>query len=166
MVASSGKSRLLSLDARITSADIANKERRDIVSGWVQKASIHLQLSPAIATAMTGIVMEIRQGYKSKDSKRQNADIANAAEAYTKGFVPVLLLFSTQIDDDVVERYQRGKSLVLMGTTVGDDLTSTYHFVRDIIGYDLAAFFQRNSLQLKTFTLEVLENLLRADNDL
>ena len=109
--------------------------------------------------------MEVRQGYKSKDSKRQNADITNATEAYINGYLPILILFSSQIDNDVVERYERGKWLVLRGTLLGDDTQSTYNFMRDIIGYDLAGFFERNHHQIKTFTQDVLENLLSADND-
>ncbi len=112
--------------------------------------------------------MEVRQGYKSyksKDSKRQNADMANAAEAYTKGYLPVLVVLSTQIDSDIAERYERGKWLVLRGTVAGEDTFSTYTFVREVIGYDLAAFFQRNSERLRRFTEEVLESLLRADDD-
>ena len=37
---------------------------------------------------LAGTIFEVRQGYKSKDSKRQNADIANAVTAYTKGLFP------------------------------------------------------------------------------
>jgi len=36
-------------------------------------------------------VFEVRQGYKSMDSKRQAADIANAAQALTKSRLPVLV---------------------------------------------------------------------------
>jgi hypothetical protein len=54
---------------------------------------------------------------------------------------------------------------VLRGTVAGEDTFSTYTFARDVIGYDLAAFFQRNSEQLKSFTEGVLESLLRANDD-
>lgn len=160
----SGRTRTLKLDGRIVPDDVADLNRRQIIEDWMQRATKQLELEERVAQAMGGIVMEVRQGYKSKDSKRQNADMANAAEAYTKGYLPVLVVLSTQIDGGIVERYQRGKWLVLQGTMVGGDMFSTYTFAKDIIGYDLSAFFERNSERLKTFTEEVLESLLRADN--
>jgi hypothetical protein len=161
----SGQIRTLKLDSRIEPENVSNLERRQIINHWMGKANRKLMIDERIAHAMRGIVMEVRQGYKSKDSKRQNADIANAAEAYTKGYLPVLAVLSTQIDGDIVERYERGKWLVLRGTVAGEDTFSTYTFARDVIGYDLAAFFQRNSEQLKSFTEDVLESLLRANDD-
>jgi hypothetical protein len=159
------KMRTLKLDGRIEPIHIANSQRQQIIYQWMKKSSEYLQLDSRVAEAMRGIVMEVRQGYKSKDSKRQNADIANATEAYINGYLPILIVFSSQIDNDIVERYERGKWLVLRGTLFGDNTQSTYTFMREIIGYDLAGFFERNNHQLKTFTQNVLEYLLRADDD-
>ncbi len=161
----SGRSRTLTLDARIEPDHITNHQQRQVVVQWMQKAAAQLGLEKTVAGAMRGLVMEVRQGYKSKDSKRQNADMANAAEAYTQGYLPVLVVLSTQIDNDIVDRYERGKWLVLRGTMQGDDTFSTYAFARNVIGYDLAAFFQRNAGQLKSFTQSVMESLLKADDD-
>lgn len=160
----SGQIRTLKLDARIDPENVNDVARRQIITMWMRKANRKLLIDDRVAQAMRGIVMEVRQGYKSKDSKRQNADIANAAEAYTKGYLPVLVVLSTQIDGDIVERYERGKWLVLRGTAEGDDTFSTYAFIRDVIGYDLAAFFQRNSERLKSLTEGLLESLLRAED--
>lgn len=49
-------------------------------------------------TTLKGAVFEVRQGYKSKDAKRQNADIANAAAAYTQAYLPCVVMLSSQID--------------------------------------------------------------------
>jgi hypothetical protein len=165
IITSSGQTRTLKLDGRIELTHVVDMERRQIINVWMQKVAQKLELENRVAQAMQGIVMEVRQGYKSKDSKRQNADMANAAEAYTKGYLPVLVVLSTQIDSDIVERYERGKWLVLQGLIGGDDTFSTYTFTRDVIGYDLAAFFQRNSERLKNFTEDVLETLLSANDD-
>lgn len=161
----SGRTRTLKLDGRIEPQNVQDVERRSIITAWMSKATQQLKLEDRVAQAMSGVVMEVRQGYKSKDSKRQNADMANAAEAYTKGYLPILVVLSNQIDGDIVERYERGKWLVLRGSIGGGDTYSTYSFARDVIGYDLAAFFQRNSERLKDFTENVLESLLRADDD-
>ncbi|NDJ62708.1 MAG: hypothetical protein GYB67_16415 [Chloroflexi bacterium] len=161
----SGRPRTLKLDARIEPLNVADIDQRQKITNWMQKAARQLQLEERVAKAMGGIVMEVRQGYKSKDSKRQNADMANAAEAYTKGYLPILVVLSNQIDGDIAERYERGKWLVLRGSLEGSDLFSTYAFSREIIGYDLAGFFQRNNEQLKNFTKDILESLLRANGD-
>ncbi len=162
---SNDKVRTLKLDGRIEPNMVYDENRHDTIIEWIKKVSKKLQIDVRISNALRGMVMEVRQGYKSKDSKRQNADIANATEAYINGYLPILILFSTQIDNDVVERYERGKWLVLRGTLLGDDTQSTYTFMRDIVGYDLAGFFERNVHQIKTFTQSVLETLLSTDND-
>ncbi len=45
-----------------------------------------------------------------------------------------------------------------------DPLTSTYDFMRDVVGYDLAAFFERNSEALKGEIDNVLRALLTPDD--
>jgi hypothetical protein len=111
-------------------------------------------------TALQGPVIEIRQGYKSKDSKRQNADVSNAINAYLYHYMPVVLMLSNQIDGDIAERYERSRWLILRGTTNGDKLTSAYQFYSEVIGYDLAGFFGRNSRTLKKALENVLKKLL------
>ena len=109
---------------------------------------------------MSGVVFEARQGYKSKDSKRQNADISNAANAYAHSYIPILLLFSNQLDEDLTERYANAQWHILRGTLDGTALTSTYLFCRDVIGYDLAAFFDRNSATIQKEMEQILQSLL------
>jgi hypothetical protein len=107
-----------------------------------------------------GCVFEIRQGYKSKDSKRQNADIANAANAYVHGYIPVMMLFSTQIDGDLMRRYKEHHWVVLIGKTTGSATESSYAFCRDVIGYDLARFFENYSPRIKAHIESILKTLL------
>lgn len=105
-----------------------------------------------------------RQGYKSKDSKRQNADVANAAAAYSQAYLPVVVLLSTQIDPDVASRYEAAKWVLLRGRIgVASSLVSTYSFARDVLGYDLAAFFERNQETLRTELASILETLLTTE---
>ena len=59
-----------------------------------------------VQSEIHGTVFEVRQGYKSKDSKRQNADLANAAAAYTQLYLPVLVVMSLQFDTDLRSRYR------------------------------------------------------------
>lgn len=81
VIGANGKERTLSLDGRITLEKIPDIEVKNRCSTWMMQVADNLELAPLIREAITGIVFEIRQGYKSKDSKRQNADIANAANA-------------------------------------------------------------------------------------
>jgi hypothetical protein len=108
-------------------------------------------------------VFEVRQGYKSADSKRQNADLANAAQALGHGFLPVLTIMSTQINQVVRARYMTSNWSVLLGTVgAGDATLSTYDFLDQVVGYDLAAFFERNSATLRAGVEKILSELLEA----
>lgn len=66
------KLRTLSLDCRIPIADIQS-ENRSIVESWLQEACRTTGVSVEVSNILKGAVFEVRQGYKSKDSKRQNA---------------------------------------------------------------------------------------------
>jgi hypothetical protein len=155
-----GKRQTLSLDARIP-REAAQPALRSMVARWLRNACREAGVSKDVSRIIKGAVFEVRQGYKSKDSKRQNADIANAAAAYSEGYLPVLLLLSTQIDDDMADRYQAARWLILRGTVGGSTTNSTYEFCRRVLGYDLADFFQRHSLRFKQEIESVLESLLR-----
>jgi hypothetical protein len=86
--------------------------------------------------------------------------VSNATNAYLYHYMPVVLMLSNQIDADIAERYERSRWLILRGTRSGDKLTSAYKFYSEVIGYDLAGFFERNSRTLKTALERVLKKLL------
>ncbi len=159
---SAGNQRTLTLDGRIDLADISDTDARQRIEKWMRDAGDVLGLPQETLANLKGMVFEVRQGYKSKDSKRQNADIANAAKAYAHLYLPVLLLFSTQIDSDVAHRYRENLWLLLTGT-IGDTATgSAYAFCRDVVGYDLADFFVRHSARIRNEVEDVLQTLLSA----
>src|SRR5439155_13441650 len=101
----------LALDARIDLDHIKNAPRAR-VADWLDGMKDVLDVEIDIR----GAVFEVRQGYKSKDSKRQNADLANAANAFTQQYLPVVFLLSAQIDSDLVTRYAMEKWVILRGT--------------------------------------------------
>ncbi len=157
-----GRKRKLSLDGCIQLTDIVSLTKRRVVSKWLTEAANYLEIAPEVARVLKGAVFEVRQGYKSKDSKRQNADIANAATAYSQGYLPVVAVLSEQIDNDIAERYENEKWLILRGHLSGSPFQSTYAFSKRIVGYDLAKFFQQNSAALKSAIEDVLKTLLKA----
>lgn len=159
-----GTERTLSLDARIEFSDVRDRAARRRVEGWTKDVADLLELDPALGTRLKGVVFEVRQGYKSADSKRQNADVANAANAYTQMYVPALVLLSTQINYAVSVRYRAARWLLLTGNVAGTPLDSTYVFCKDVLGYDLAAFFERNSPRLRTLLETTVASLLTADD--
>jgi hypothetical protein len=59
---------------------IQNNDAKERISSWISEVSDLLDIDPSISESLKGVVFEVRQGYKSKDSKRQNADIANASK--------------------------------------------------------------------------------------
>jgi hypothetical protein len=155
-----GTARKLSLDGRLDIEDVIDPAKREKLTQWIQEAAHLLHVAPEVISALNGVVFEVRQGYKSKDSKRQNADIANAATAYSQAYLPVALVLSTQMDNDIVYRYQMQRWLILRGFTNGAATHSTYSFMREIVGFDLAAFFSRNAIAIKAEVEEVLQELL------
>jgi len=71
------------------------------------------------------------------------------------------MLFSLQIDSDVAERYVRAQWLLLKGSLNGTALNSTYVFCREVLGYDMAGFFERNKLAIKEDVEKVFKGLLQ-----
>lgn len=69
-------------------------------------------------------------------------------------------LLSTRMDSDVAERYRRARWLLLVGNTSGSAFDSTYVFLREVVGYDLAGFFCRNAASLRATVDAVLRSLL------
>ncbi len=158
--ATPSKSRTLALDGRLAADEVDDDRKRERVIAWL--ASYVRSLG--VQTAVDGAVFEVRQGYKSKDAKRQNADLANATHAYTKRYLPVLLVFSNQIDEDVARRYREGLWGVLRGDLDEQDPTqSTFAFFREIVGYDLGAFFGRTTHTLRAAVDNILRTLLTPD---
>jgi hypothetical protein len=139
-----GKTRTLELDGRIDLAHLL-PSRRAVVEAWLDEAASKLRLEADYRAVTKGAVFEVRQGYKSADSKRQNADVANASSAYAHHYVPSLALLSTQINESVAARYSAANWLLLTGAESGSSTESVWAFMREVVGYDLAAFFQRTS---------------------
>lgn len=155
-----GKTKKLSLDARIDLDDIQNQAAKLRVEQWLSTVCMKLRLPKKTQQNLKGIVIEARQGYKSKDSKRQHGDISNASNAYANLYIPALIVFSNQIDAELVRRYTEAQWLLLRGTTDGTALDSTYVFCREVVGYDLGAFFKRNSPRIKKEIETILQALL------
>ncbi len=157
----SGRSRRLHLDGRVPLAEITDMSLRKRFHTWMSQSATAVGVDKGVFDTLKGTVFEVRQGYKSKDSKRQNADISNAAAAYTKAYLPCAVILSTQIDSDVLHRYRAEQWAVLTGIVgIGDPWLSTYDFLRDVVGYDLAAFFDRNHTALRSEIDSVLRAIL------
>lgn len=164
MALPSGKIRTLRLDGRVPLDAIADAAKRERFRAWMRAAADQAGVSSKVFGNLTGTVFEVRQGYKSKDSKRQNADIANAASAYANAYFPCAVILSAQIDGDILHRYRVERWAVVTGIIgANDPLRSTYDFMRDVVGYDLAAFFKRHSKTLRAEIDAVLKALLAPE---
>lgn len=155
-----GKIKTLSLDGRLELNEIQNLELKEKLQNWIKIYCNNLSVKQI---PQNGVVFEIRQGYKSKDSKRQNADIDNATVAYANGYLPVFAIFSSQIDSDIVRRYKNSRCGVIAGYVSDDPQVSLFAFCKEILGYNLAAFFQNNSDKFKSEIHSVLKILLDAN---
>jgi hypothetical protein len=150
--------RILTLDGRLEFKEIGNPQIHAKLMEWVSEYCRRIDAN----IPDNGVVFEVRQGYKSKDSKRQNADIENASTAWAKGYLPLFAIFSAQIDVDNMNRYINSRAGVLIGQSIDDPYISLFSFVKEILGYDLAGFFERNSAELRNEVNEVLDVLLSA----
>ena len=148
------------LDARISVADL---ESRDLgrIKAWLKKAQS--KTHGADKRSMDGAIFEIRQGYKSADSKRQNADLRFCARAYQYRHMPVMMVLSSQVSETVVGRYRDAGMLVLTGLHSNDPTISTFSFFKEVIGFDLEGFFVRNSQKIKDVIHPLIEKLLSAE---
>lgn len=153
-----GEDKTLSLDGRLETAEIKNQKVLSNVNDWI--AAYCKDLDATIPP--NGAVFEVRQGYKSKDSKRQNGDIDNIAVAWSQGYLPVFAIFSGQIDGDLVLRYKNNRGGIIIGHTAGNSRESLFTFARDVLEYDMADFFKRNSAKIKAEMHETLKALLSA----
>lgn len=159
-----GKARTLSLDGRLPLEKIANVTKRSRLHSWMLSYGKSIGIEPEVSKGLIGTVFEVRQGYKSRDAKRQNADIANAATAYINGYLPCAVILSAQIDGDILLRYRAERWGIVTGVEgTNDPLVSTYDFMREIVGYDLAAFFKRNSRTFRHEIDKVLKALLTPE---
>lgn len=153
----SGKDKILSLDGRLEISSIKNLKVRNAVKAWIQQ---YCSILGVDSKAVKGAVFEVRQGYKSKDSKRQNGDLDNATVAYAYHYLPVFTVFSSQIDNDIVLRYTNNRCGIITGTLMGNEYSSLYHFTKEVLGFDLLDFFDKNSTQIQIVVNDVLKTLL------
>jgi hypothetical protein len=152
---------ILKLDARIDLDHIADRAADwQKVRDWVNRCAEFLGYTRAKAQEFRGAIFEARQGYKSADAKRQNADLQFAMNALGQNYLPVLSVVSTQTSDSVIRRYKNSKMLVLTGTMSDDDTWSTFAFFRNAVGYPLDDFFRRNSMEMRERCRNVLVRLL------
>ncbi len=155
-----GKNKERKLDSRIRLVDIDNDFARKRVELWLVGAKKRLD----IKAFLNGVVFEIREGYKSADSKRQNADLENSANALGAGYLMTMMVMSNQVNNTVYNRYKNGNLLVLRGNLDNDPHISTYAFFKNVIGYDLAGFFERNSEVLRSEIGNIIKNIIEIPN--
>lgn len=147
------------LDTRISLSDLSRSDA-EIFDHWLEGARRFLDSKGKLISPLTGAVFEVRQGYKSADSKRQNADLRFGMRAYQENLLPALAILSAQVSEPVIQRYRNDGMLVLTGTISLDPNQSTYAFFKEIIGYDLSQFFQQNSDIIQAEVKTVIHQLL------
>ena len=110
-----------------------------------------------------GAIFEIRQGYKSADSKRQNADLRFGVRAYQAAHIPVVAILSSQVGETVISRYRDAGMLIMTGIPSRDPTESTFAFFDQIVGYDLTGFFRRSAAAIKQEIHGLIEKLLSTE---
>jgi len=147
------------LDACIRTNDINNRIKREAFSNWLIATAHSMDYSESNVKALNGAVFEIRQGYKSADSKRQNADLRFGMRARSDdALLPVIVIVSTQVNNTVFHRYRDQRLHMMLGVLKGEN--STFSFFSDVVGYDLVDFFQRNKATIRKRFKAIIKQLL------
>ena len=149
----------LALDARISLMDLEAESKRRL-GAWLATTYSTMPKPSSGAIDPEGIVMEIRQGYKSADSKRQNADVRYGMRAYQAKLLPTVVVMSNQVSEPVLRRYRADGILVLTGDLDGSSAHSTFSFFKEVVDYDLAGFFERNTGRIAQEVTAVVQALL------
>lgn len=154
-----GKVGTHTLDACIKLADLNHSESARFIR-WIELAQETIGTSSSGMIALEGTVFEVRQGYKSADSKRQNADLRYGVRAYQSGLLPAFAIMSSQVSEPVLRRYRGDGMLVLTGILDDNPTISTFAFFDQIVEFDLAGFFERNKEQFQFELQQIIRQLL------
>jgi len=149
------------LDARISVENLRDGALRARMVDWLSRAKKAAHGDSR--TKLSGAIFEIRQGYKSADSKRQNADLRFGARSYQIGHIPVVAVLSSQVSETVINRYKDAGMLVLTGVHSDDPTVSTFAFFKEVVGYGLEDFFVRTSPRIKEVIHALIRKLLSAE---
>jgi len=149
------------LDARISLENVRDAGNAERMKRWLEKA--RQAAHGDSRTHLKGAIFEIRQGYKSADSKRQNADLRFGARSYQIGHIPVVAVLSSQVSETVINRYRDAGMLVLTGLHTEDPTVSTFAFFNEVIGYSLEDFFRRTSPRIKEVIHSLIGKLLSPE---
>ena len=153
--------RVLTLDARIDLDHLENHHvARQKIRDWLDSCANSLNYSNKKIAELQGVVFEVRQGYKSADAKRQNADLQFATNALSANYLPVLAVMSDQTSESVIRRYRNAKMLVITGKRSDDDTSSTFAFFANVLGYSLVDLFERNEARMRDKCRTILKGLL------
>lgn len=159
---SRGKIGVHKLDARIRLSDLDNSMRQRF-RHWIGNAKAVISTGQDGKYQPDGVVFEIRQGYKSADAKRQNADIRFAARANQDGLLPVVMVMSNQISKAIIDRYRRDGLLVTTGVVQDDPCISSFALTQNLFDFDLLHFFSQNQKVIQNEIHSVVQTLLTAE---
>ncbi len=154
-----GKFGTHTLDAAIRLEDLSDRDSNRIKE-WLSLSQQTVGSSSSGVIAPVGVVFEVRQGYKSADSKRQNADLRYGVRAYQAGLLPAFAIMSSQVSEPVLRRYRSDGMLVLTGVLDNDPTVSTFAFLNQVVGFNLEGFFERNRKRLQTEIKQIIVELL------
>jgi len=158
---SRGKIGVHKLDARIRLSDLDTAARQRF-QNWIDAAKNVISTGQDGRYQPDGVVFEIRQGYKSADAKRQNADIRFAARANQDGLLPVVMVMSNQISKTIIDRYRRDGLLVTTGVVQDDPCISSFALTQNLFDFDLLDFFKQHQEAIQQEIHSVVQTLLTA----
>jgi hypothetical protein len=150
MISSGDRQLRRSLDVYFALKDIPQTRRES----WASYAESQLkQISSTPRVTIEAIGFEVRHCYQSADSKRVQADEAMARHCIVSGILPVMLIFCTQSNRNVVNRYRS-----LWAVTEGH---ASYDLLKVQTGFDFYAFLLANKESFRQPIVEMMLKKLR-----
>jgi len=154
----------LTLDGRISSTELVSIKNRKRFDVWLADAASASGLSKKMTKGLSGAVFEVRQGYKSADAKRVNADVRSWNRAIKDGLLLVFVVFSNQIGVPILTRYRSESVLVLTGVDSKDPTVSSFAFFEKVLGYSIIDFLDRNSPAIRAEMSAITRKVVSSDS--
>ena len=134
-----GGARTIHLDARIDLAKARKPRFRECAGEWVRSCCRDVKAS---APAPNGAVFRIELGSKGMERKAAYTELDVGAVAWSRGYLPVLLVDSGRRLNDALLRHQNSCWKILSASKHPSARSSLFAFSRRVLGFEIDQFLE------------------------
>ncbi len=129
-------------DVSIPFEALTNAQEKSLRAYHVKLCGKHTPALLAQHGACRGLGYEVRQCYKSNDSKRRTADIDMSDLLFQNKIIPMMLIFCSSSSPSIIRDYRRLSKWMIVE---GDD---AFDYVREISGFDFRGYLDTKISQV------------------